>query len=384
MDRKTGKVKPIKWENFPLPLIQVNPPGIDPTLNFLEKAYETGIFSNCAQLQREASSKMAGQVNKDLEGYLASSNTSALIVCLLEIGVRGRHVILSNFTFAATVQAVVTAGGIPIVCDIDQQTLAIDTKAVHRIIHCGLYDIAAVVPTRVFGFVNDMSELFEVCEASEVPVVVDSAACFPEKSGLWNFRIYPKFEVFSLHATKVFGVGEAGLIVGSRSSIEKVRQRANFGIVEDGSLQYRDGINAKADEFTAARVLARFSDYPKDVQTRYEFVEIYKEILSGDERIHILGEGVSPIYAYFPVIFESENMLLKFREIVSNFITTRRYYFPTINSGYIGDANIIFDADLQFSESISRRVLCLPVYISCTEEVKSEIKVLIGRALEQL
>ena len=350
----------------------------------METAYTNGIFSNSAELHAQASKTLAEHVNSKFYGYLASNNTMALTSCLISIGVRGKYVLLSNFTFPATLDAIILAGGIPIVCDIDLDTLVIDTKEVVKLLNNSKYEIAAVLPTRVFGFVTDLSDLISTCNASGVEVVVDAAASLPSRSGIWNFDKKARYEVFSLHATKVFGIGEGGLVIGDSESIEKVRQASNFGFVNDGTFQFKDGLNAKADEFTAARSLARYKCYADDVAKRFHFVEIYKEVFSGSSDIRMLGEGLDPIYSYFPIIFEHEDQLLDFQKIIGPFIMSRRYYFPTIQSGYSGDAKVVFNENLENSESIAKRILCLPVYVSCTDEVKSEIRSLIIGALGKL
>jgi dTDP-4-amino-4,6-dideoxygalactose transaminase len=350
----------------------------------VKTAYTNGIFSNSAELHAKASKTLAQHVNPKFFGYLASNNTMALTSCLISIGVRRKHVLLSNFTFPATLDAIILAGGIPIVCDINPDTLVIETKDVENLLNNSKYEIAAVLPTRVFGFVTDLSDLISTCNASGVEVVVDAAASLPSRSGLWDFDKNAKFEIFSLHATKVFGIGEGGLVIGDSESIEKVRQASNFGFVNDGTFQFRDGLNAKADEFTAARVLARYEDYADDVLIRREFVQIYKEVFSKIPEIRMIEEGFDAIYSYFPIIFEREDQLLDFQKIIAPFIMSRRYYFPSIKSGYSGDAEIIFEGNLENSESITKRILCLPVYVSCTDEVKIEIKTLIMNALEKL
>ena len=350
----------------------------------MKTAYKNGIFSNSAELHAKASKTLAEHVNSKFCGYLASNNTMALTSCLISIGVRGKYVLLSNFTFPATLDAIILAGGIPLVCDIDPETLVLDTKEVEKLLNNSKYEIAAVLPTRVFGFVTDFSELISTCSASGVEVVVDAAASLPSRSGIWNFDKDARYEVFSLHATKVFGIGEGGLIIGDSESIEKVRQASNFGFVNDGTFHFKDGLNAKADEFTAARALARFPGYSDDVAKRREFVQMYKELFSGKSEIRMIEEGLDAIYSYFPIIFEREDQLLDFRDIIAPFIMSRRYYFPSIKSGYSGDAKIIFTENLENSESITKRTLCLPVYVSCTDEVMLEIKTLITNALGKL
>lgn len=350
----------------------------------MRTAYDNGIFSNSAELHKKASRTLAQHVNSNFYGYLASNNTMALTACLISVGVRGKHVILSNFTFPATLDAIVLAGGIPLICDIENESLVLDAERVATLLRSKEYEIAAVVPTRVFGFVTDFSELITICESSGVPVIVDAAASFPSQSQSWNFEKLALYEVFSLHATKVFGIGEGGFVIGDAESIEKIQQCSNFGYQTGGSVKFKDGLNGKADEFTAARVLARFDEYSADVVARREFVRIYKDLTADIAEIQTLNEGPDTIYSYFPIIFSNEENLIRFKNLTDNFLMSRRYYFPTLQVGYCGDAQVVFDKNLTISESVATRILCLPVYISCTEEVKIEVQKLIKSALESL
>ena len=377
-------MKKLAWENFPLPLIQVNPP--DPLVfnEIIKQAYLNGVFSNAAQLQTECSKLLSRHVSLKFDGYLASSNTSGLIACLLALNVRGRHVVLSNFTFAATLHAVILAGGKPVLCDIDSRTLEMDKNSLSEILNSDAFDIAAVMPTRVFGFINDQSALIEKCSSLNIPVVTDAAASFPANENSWEFKAQSTYEVFSLHATKVFGIGEGGFVVGMSDSIASMKERANFGLDSNGSLSYVDGINAKADEFTAARALARFSEYGVDVTLRQEFVNIYKRCFEDDARVQTIMDPGQTIYSYFPVIFSSEDDLQDFQQALKPYLLTRRYYYPTIQSGYKGDVEIKAGNSLEISESIARRILCLPVYVSFEKDLDIKLEELIRAALRSI
>jgi dTDP-4-amino-4,6-dideoxygalactose transaminase len=376
-------MKPIAWSNFPLPLIQVNPPSIEESMQLVKVAYSNGIFSNSAELQRLASEILSKHVAKDFSGYLASNNTMALTACLLSIGVRGKYVIVSNFTFAATLDAVILAGGIPLVCDIDEESLVLNFDEVKIFLRSPEFEIAAVMPTRVLGFVTDLSKLVQLCDSFGVPVVVDAAACFPARPNSWNFQSQAKFEVFSLHATKVFGIGEGGLVVGNDEAISDVRSKSNFGLV-NGLNGFTDGLNAKADEFTASRALARFPMYQLDVNRRQEFVSAYQAILSTKKSIKLIQENEFTVYSYFPLIFQTEERMLEFQQFLSPFLTTRRYYFPTIKTGYRGDSKVYFSKNLDISEAIAPRIICLPVYFLYEPDLLLEIKSLINSAVASI
>lgn len=231
-----------------------------------------------------------------LSGYLVNNNTMGLTACLLEINVRNRHVLISNFTFNATLQAVLLAGGIPVVCDVNRESLELDLQAVQDLILIETLDIAAVLPTRIFGFVNDFSPLIKFCNQHEIPVVMDSAGAFPTTEHTWNFSAFSKFEVFSFHATKVFGIGEGGLIFELLPDIESVKKRCNFGILFTDGYSFNEGLNAKADEFTAARASARFPEYMNDVRKRYEFVQVYEDLVADSSKIKSLPKNSKTVF----------------------------------------------------------------------------------------
>jgi len=62
-----------------------------------------------------------------------NSCTSALFMALIANGITG-EVILPSFTFAASANAIVTAGGTPVFADIDYDTCNIDTTKIEALI----------------------------------------------------------------------------------------------------------------------------------------------------------------------------------------------------------------------------------------------------------
>jgi dTDP-4-amino-4,6-dideoxygalactose transaminase len=69
-------------------------------------------------------------------------------------------------------------------------------------------------------------------------------------------------------------------------------------------------------------------------------------------------------YSYYPVIFETEYILLEVQKILNNKgIFPRRYFFPSLNT-----IPYINRAEMPISESIASRILCLPLYSGLTNE----------------
>ena len=70
-------------------------------------------------------------------------------------------------------------------------------------------------------------------------------------------------------------------------------------------------------------------------------------------------------YAYYPVIFEDENVLLKTKNLLAeNNIFPRRYFFPSLNKlPYLKSAS-----SCPVSENVAQRILCLPLYPQLTDD----------------
>ena len=75
-------------------------------------------------------------------------------------------------------------------------------------------------------------------------------------------------------------------------------------------------------------------------------------------------------YSYFPVLFDSEEMLLRVENKLNmKNIFPRRYFYPSLNTlPYLRQAVI-----QPVSEDVSKRVLCLPLYPGLEPKIQSEI-----------
>jgi dTDP-4-amino-4,6-dideoxygalactose transaminase len=76
-------------------------------------------------------------------------------------------------------------------------------------------------------------------------------------------------EVFSMHATKTFAVGEGGLITTRRSDLaDRVRQMLRFGLDETRTLVGPPGLNGKMSELHAATGLAVLDRFDEIIKRR--------------------------------------------------------------------------------------------------------------------
>jgi dTDP-4-amino-4,6-dideoxygalactose transaminase len=93
--------------------------------------------------------------------------------------------------------------------------------------------VGAILHVRTLGLCHALDELERLARAAGVPLIVDSAASLGgrEEGGAW-VGARGDAEVFSLHATKVFGIGEGGAVFVRKPLGERLRSTINFGLAD--------------------------------------------------------------------------------------------------------------------------------------------------------
>src|SRR6516225_3069474 len=106
-------------------------------------------------------------------GYaqLTSSGTSALTTALTALGIgSGDEVIMPTFTFVASFEAVLSAGAIPVLVDIDE-TLTLDPEAVRRAIGP---KTRCIMPVHMCGSMADLDPLLQICRENQLLLLEDA------------------------------------------------------------------------------------------------------------------------------------------------------------------------------------------------------------------
>ena len=102
-----------------------------------------------------------------------NSGTAALMLSVHGSGVQpGDEVIVSPFTWGASISCVLQCGGIPIFADIDERTLALDPESVRA---CISERTRAIVVVHLFGYPAEMDGLLEVARAHGLALIEDCA-----------------------------------------------------------------------------------------------------------------------------------------------------------------------------------------------------------------
>ncbi len=204
---------------------------------------------------------------------LATANgTSALITSLNGIGVApGDEVILTPYTFVATVNVVLLQYALPVFVDTDIETSQIDPKKIEPAI---TDRTTALLPVHIGGSAADLDSILPIGRKRNIPVIEDACQAH---LGEWRGRKLGSLGVtgcFSFQASKNLNSGEGGALLTNDEAVYE-RCFAFHGngraLKHVGDFSYRsNGANLRLTEFQGALLLAQMTRLEEQAKLRDE------------------------------------------------------------------------------------------------------------------
>jgi len=312
---------------------------------------------------------LSNELEIQLKGYLGlkhllfvTNGTVALQIAIKALELKG-EIITTPFSFIATTSSIVWEGCKPVFVDIDPESLNIDVNKIEAAI---TDNTSAILATHVYGNPCDVEAIDRIAQKHGLKVIYDAAHAFGVQVNGKSVFEYGDISTCSLHATKLYHSIEGGLIITKNPDLlKKMAFMRNFGF--HGPEAFAElGINGKNSEFHAAMGLANLKFIEQILTRRKALTEYYSENLRNLKAVQPKWNRNATLnYAYFPIVLESEELLLKIKyKLDSNEIFTRRYFYPSLASTlpYLEKEN------LKVIDDVAKRVLCLPLYYDLTEE----------------
>ncbi|MDD5157883.1 DegT/DnrJ/EryC1/StrS aminotransferase family protein [Sulfurimonas sp.] len=335
-------------------------PNIEKYKKYIDEIYAGNKITNNGPLVKRLEKRLADYLGvKNI--VLVSNGTIALEIAYRTLGLNG-FVITTPFSFVATTSSLVTNNLLPIFADIDERTLNLNPKNIEQLI---TPNTSAILPVHVFGNACEIEEIECIANKYNLKIIYDAAHAFDVKYKDRSVLNYGDISTLSFHATKLFHTIEGGaLIINDDSLVEKARYLINFGIENAESIPHL-GTNAKMNEFEAAMGLCVLDDIEEIKAKRKTLLDAYKKELNGLVTFQEQNKNANKNYSYIPVVFKSEEELLKVQKALNDKqIFPRRYFYPSLDTlEYIEPKQT-----MPISRDISKRILCLPMYSELTNE----------------
>ena len=148
--------------------------------------------------------------NKSKYCLALSSGTAALHTAYLSINLKkGDEVIVSNYTFPATVVPLFLIGAKPILCDVDKNFANIDPDKVEKLI---TKKTKAITVTHWWGQPCKMDQICKIAKKYKLKLIEDCAHAPGAKFKNKNVGTFGDFGCFSLDNQKLLASGEGGIL----------------------------------------------------------------------------------------------------------------------------------------------------------------------------
>ncbi len=215
--------------------------------------------------------------------HLCSSGTAALGIALAACGVgAGDEVIVPPFTFIATIEAVLYAGGIPVFAEIDD-TLCLDPESVKNVI---TPQTKAVIPVHMCGSMAQIGAINTICEQNDLILIEDACQSLGATFEGRAAGTFGHMGCFSFDPVKTITCGEGGAVVTNDKKLyiaaEAYADHGHDHIGSDRGLEGHPvlGLNFRISELNAAVGIAQLNklDFIIDKQRKHK--KIIKDALA--------------------------------------------------------------------------------------------------------
>jgi L-glutamine:2-deoxy-scyllo-inosose/3-amino-2,3-dideoxy-scyllo-inosose aminotransferase len=217
-------------------------------------------------------------------GLCVTNGTHALQLALeaLDVGY-GDEVIVPGQTWQATAACALDVNAVPILVDIELDTLTMDADALRAAI---TPRTKAIIPVHLFSCVANMDEIMAIANEHRIPVIED---CSHQHGSEWRGKkvgSIGSIGAFSLQGSKVLNSGEGGFISTNEDRLfhrlDSLRNcgRHNWGGPEDHADHYPQSGNFRFTEFQAAILNCQLARLEEQTARRDENAQYLNRLLA--------------------------------------------------------------------------------------------------------
>jgi len=272
------------------------------TISVTDKAKK--LINKALENSRVSSGKYVREFEKEFSGLIGtkeavavSSGTDAValaLAVLYDFGAKRQdEIIVPALSFAATGNAVLQAGFVPVFADIDRHTLNINPSKIERVI---TKKTRAIIAVHLMGKPADMDKINAIAKKHKLFVIEDAAEAHGSVYKGKNIGTLSDMAAFSLYVAHMITTGEGGIVVTNRPEFSEILislrshgrackckscvlnvssgycdKRFKYGDNRDIRFIFeRIGFSCKMNELEAAIGLGNIEIYPEILRKRRE------------------------------------------------------------------------------------------------------------------
>jgi len=313
-------------------------------------------------------------------GVATSNGTTALHLALVALGVGpGDEVIVPDFTFAASINAIIHAGATPVLADVNLDDWTIDISSCQRLLTSRT---RAIMPVHILGQPCQMTQVMDFAESNGLWVIEDCAeahgAAFQNrKVGSWGH-----ISCFSFYGNKIITCGEGGICLTSNEELDqKMRVLRDHGMNKTRRYWHDIvGFNYRMTNMQAALGCSQMENIVNIIGERNKIAFMYDAKLTHIDQLELQGafpdqQRVCWLYS-LRIVDERHSISFIRKALSARQIESRPFFHPL--SQMPPYQNLRTDNGCKNVQVICRTGLCLPVFNGMSQnQIESVCDVLI-------
>lgn len=339
-------------------------------LRNIESVLDTGRLMN-GEFSRVFEKKFSDYIKVE-HAISVNSCTTALEIVLRYIGVTDGEVIVPTNTFIATPNAVLFAGGKPVLADIKKRTYFLDPEEVRRLISD---KTRAVIAVHIAGIVSpEIEEIATICDERGIPLIEDCAHAIGASYKGKMAGTFGMAGCFSFYPTKIITTGTGGMIATGDANLLKYARSVRTHGAGDGLADIINiGNDWFLDEIRSCIGINQMEHLDDFLKRRNKIADCYDRLLSSTKVTERFPAGELGRHAYYkyPVQVTAD---IDVGEMKKNFpqkygFELESTYWPTCHLQPIYKKKFGFTVgNFAVAESILSKQVTLPIHADMTTE----------------
>ncbi len=321
-----------------------------------------GIFTRSATLKL---SKLIGVENIQL----VNSGTSALITAIITLQLpENSHIAIPDNTCSSVYFAVKNLGYTPVICDINNNNLAINIESLSS---DSKQKLNAIVVVQPYGYPIDI----DLYRKYNIPIIEDCATSIGAEINGKAVGSMGDISVFSFYATKMLTSGEGGAVATSNPNYYK---HITDIISSDMPVSTKfSHFNFKFTEIQAILLNSQLDQFENFIKKRSAIAEFYNLKINNikiNKDLNTIAEKAKPVYYRYLLLLSSKEQADIFIEYSkNNGIVSVRPAYKTLN--------IIFNekANTPISSIIFNQMVSVPIYPALNKSAQTQIVEMINK-----
>lgn len=287
------------------------------------------------------------------------------------------EIIVPSFTFVSTVNSTRFVGAEPVFCDIEAERFGLDPTNLQIKIS---KKTKAIVPMDYGGLSCYIHSIKKISEENNLILIEDAAEGLGSSIGGKKVGSLSDLAIFSFCGNKVLTTGEGGAIVtNSKEKFEKIKAIRSHGRIDNisyfnnsGEANYIGiGYNWRMSSITASLGISQLSKLDKLIKMRQQNASFISSRISKNKQLKTPTNSEN-IFQMYSLLLENEQLRNEFQKfLLSKKIFCKVYFSPVHLMDYYQKYFDNNSVSLPVTESISKKILTLPIYPNMTNEEKS-------------